>query len=166
MAVASLLDPVFNNINSKLTAKEREDALNNFTSIYGHSGQEDLVALLQVLARENKITPANTGSLEEGLTDNVETKAAIRETLNNFKKAKRTEIDAWSKSQPREFVGRDVNWLGRMLEEKVGVILWGTYDLANATRSHFGFVIVVCGKRASLCCTTVTASRHTFAITL
>ena len=126
MAVASLLDPVLEKINSKITTKEREDAFNKFTSIYGHSDQENLVALLRVLARENKITPANTGPLEEGLTEDIETKAAIRETLNNFKKAKRTEIDAWSESQPREFVGRDVNWLGKMLEEKVGVILWGT----------------------------------------
>ena len=121
------MSPVLVDIHSRLTESERKEAKDRFCSVYGekYSSHEDLLSLLYQCEKENKISPTNTVPLLEGLTSVPEKRNEIRSILEKFSYEKASAIKEWEKQQPREFVGRDIRWLGSILESHDGVILWG-----------------------------------------
>ena len=137
MATA-LMAPVFLDINSRLTESQRKEAQDRFCSVYGekYTSHKDLVSLLNQCAKENKISPINTVPLLEGLTSSPEKRNEIRRVVEQFKREQSSSIKEWEKHQPSEFVGRDVGWLGKVLESHDCVVLWGKF-VNNLSTLHF-----------------------------
>ena len=126
---SEIMESVFLDINSRLTESERKEARDRFCLVYGEKYKihEDLVSLLDQCAKENKISPTNTVPLLEGLTSAAEKRIEIRGIVEQFKHEQSSVIKEWEKHQPSEFVGRDIGWLGSILESHDGVVLWGKF---------------------------------------
>ena len=124
-----VLRPLIQDINSRLTEEERLDALDRFCSVYGEKyySYSDLASLLYQCVKENKINPVNTVPLLEGLTSTPEKRNVIRCIVEQFKDEQSSAIKEWEKHQPSEFVGRDIGWLGSILESNHCVVLWGKH---------------------------------------
>ena len=124
-----ILRPVIQDINSTLTEPERKEAFRRFCAVYGnkYSNQKNLLSLLYQCVKENKISPVNTLPLREGLTSDPERKRVICGIVEHFKRGKTPAIEEWLKHQPREFVGRDLEWFGNIVESQDCVILWGMF---------------------------------------
>lgn len=127
MAALDILRPLIIEIDSSLPNEDKKLAFNQFCSVYGnnYAARENLLSLLEQCIVENKINPMNVAPLEKGLLDRPSTKDQVRRIVETFKQQKKQEIEAWSKKQPDEFVGRDIGWLGSILDRNQGVILWG-----------------------------------------
>ena len=127
MAAVELMRPLLHEIDSRLPPEEKELAINRFTSVYGsnYANQKDLVSLLELCVQDNKINPSNITLLKEGLVERSSSKADIGRLIDDFNKQNSLEIREWRKKQPSEFVGRDVGWLGSILEKSNCVLLWG-----------------------------------------
>ena len=128
MATA-LLASVILDINSRLTELQRKEAQERFCSVYGekYSRHKDLVSLLNQCVKENKISPINTVPLLEGLTSVPEKRNEILGIIEQFKHEQSSAIQEWEKHQPSEFVGREIEWLGNILELNDCVVLWGKF---------------------------------------
>ena len=122
-----IMAPLFLDINSRLTEPQRKEAQGRFCSVYGekYTSHKDLVSLLNQCAKENKISPINTVPLLEGLTSSPEKRDEIGRVVERFKREQASSIKEWERHQPSEFVGRDIGWLGSILESHDCVVLWG-----------------------------------------
>ena len=126
MATA-LLTPLLTELDSKLLVREKEEAIGRFHSVLGgsYSSMIDFLPLLTRCTEDNKINPSNTFMLEVGLSSDPKKRKEIRSAVERFKEENSSAIAEWKREQPSEFVGRDIRWLGNILESHGCVILWG-----------------------------------------
>ena len=123
----NLMAPLLTEVDSRLVGREKEEALARFHSVYGssYSSKKNLLSVLTRCVQDNKINPSNTLLLEVGLSSDPEKRKEIRSAVERFKETNSSAIAEWKREQPSEFVGRDIGWLGNILESHGCVILWG-----------------------------------------
>ena len=124
-----LMSPLLHEIDSRLKESDKTDALNRLCSVYGQNyyDQKNLVSLLRLCVQENKINPRNTVPLKECLASTKEKQTEIGAIVQGFEVENASAIEEWERSQPSEFIGRDIRQLGSILERFDGVILWGKF---------------------------------------
>lgn len=122
-----MMSPLFQELDANLNLYEKEKSYEQLTSVYckNYDGQKTLLALLQRLALENKITPTNTVPLREGLLIGPKEKALVGGIIDRYSKENDGAIKEWSGKQPSEFIGRDPNWLRVKFKSNKAVLVWG-----------------------------------------
>ena len=124
-----LMMPLIRRIDSALKDSDKTDAFDRLCSVYGatYSNQKDLLSLLNLCVQDNKINPGNTVPLKECLASTKEKQNEIGAIVQGFEVENASAIKEWKRSQPSEFIGRDIGQLGSILERFDGVILWGKF---------------------------------------
>ncbi|XP_065063384.1 uncharacterized protein LOC135689943 isoform X2 [Rhopilema esculentum] len=127
MAAVELMLPLLHQISGVLQDRGREEAYQRMVSVYGerYSSRGNLLLLLERLVQEHKITPRNTFTLEQCLSESLTSKEKFKSILEDFHSKHGQEIKEWDQKQPAEFIKRESGWLEAALEKKRGVIIWG-----------------------------------------
>ena len=131
MAAVELMRPLLHQINGVLQDRGREEAYHRMVSVYGesYSSRGNLLLLLERLVQEHKITPKNTFTLEQCLSESLASKEKFKGILEDFHSKHGQEIKEWDQKQPAEFIKRESGWLEAALENKRGVLIWGEFDI-------------------------------------